>query len=281
VATFEDFIRDVGAPYLFFTDNANAETCNRVKEILRIYTIKDHQSEPHNQHQNYAERRIQIIKQRTNTIMDRTGTPACFWLLAALFVIGLLNVCSSDSLNNNTPHTKVYGTLGDLSPYLQFCWWEPVFYSADDSFPATKERAGIWAGPAEKQGDALTYLIVDGKTEQVVTRSVVRTALDPMLPNHRALPNVLELPKDDKELKEAPPIVKDAYDHFGVDPETGAIKIPNFSPEELLNRTFLHDLEDGTESVQQSQRRFWTRMQRIISGSSFLLSMMKAALKNS
>jgi hypothetical protein len=30
-ATFEDFIRDVGAPYLFFTDNANAETCNRVK----------------------------------------------------------------------------------------------------------------------------------------------------------------------------------------------------------------------------------------------------------
>ena len=54
LATFEDFIHDVGAPYLFFTDNANAETSNRVKEILCIYTIKDHQSEPHNQHQNYA-----------------------------------------------------------------------------------------------------------------------------------------------------------------------------------------------------------------------------------
>ena len=77
---------------------------------------------------------------------------------------------------------------------------------------------------------------MDGETEEVVTRSVVHTALDPMLPNHRALPNVLELPKDDKELKEAPSIVKDAYDHFGIDPET----------DELLNHTFLHNIEDDT-----------------------------------
>ena len=74
--TLQDFIRQHGAPDLLMSDNANTQIGKKVAEILRNYHIADHQSEPHYQNQNPAERRIQDIKKTTNAIMDRTGTPA-------------------------------------------------------------------------------------------------------------------------------------------------------------------------------------------------------------
>jgi hypothetical protein len=75
--TLEDYIRQVGAPNVLFSDNAKAQIGAKVRNILRHCTIDEQQSEPHDQHQNYAERRIQeVFHLTTNAIMDRTGTPA-------------------------------------------------------------------------------------------------------------------------------------------------------------------------------------------------------------
>jgi hypothetical protein len=51
----QDLIRQVGAPNLLFSDNAKSEIGKAVTELLRYYSIKDHQSEPGHQNQNYAE----------------------------------------------------------------------------------------------------------------------------------------------------------------------------------------------------------------------------------
>ena len=53
--TLEDYIRKVGAPNVLFSDNAKAQIGAKVRNILRHYSIADQQSEPHHQHQNYAE----------------------------------------------------------------------------------------------------------------------------------------------------------------------------------------------------------------------------------
>ena len=74
-ATLQDFIREVGAPNCLISDNSKVQIGAKVHSLLRYFTIKDHQSEPYYQNQNYAERRIQEIKRFCNTIMDRTGTP--------------------------------------------------------------------------------------------------------------------------------------------------------------------------------------------------------------
>ena len=68
--TLQDFIRQWGAPCGLLSDNAKAETSKAIKDILRMYAIKDMQSEPHHQHQNYAERRIQEVKSTSTIIMD-------------------------------------------------------------------------------------------------------------------------------------------------------------------------------------------------------------------
>ena len=71
----EEVIRKRGAMDTLVSDRAQVEISKKVVNILRTYCIKDFQSEPEHQHQNYAERRWQTIKQYVNTIMDRTVSP--------------------------------------------------------------------------------------------------------------------------------------------------------------------------------------------------------------
>jgi hypothetical protein len=86
VNVFQDVIRRRGAPSKLVSDRAQVEISGRVKDILRSLIIGDWQSEPHQQHQNPAERKYQDIKRMANTIMDRTGSPPTTWLLALMYV---------------------------------------------------------------------------------------------------------------------------------------------------------------------------------------------------
>jgi hypothetical protein len=141
--TLEDLIRDHGAPQGLFSDNAKEQTSTAVKNIQCMYCIKDTQNEPHYQNQNYAERRIQDVKRLANSIMDRTGTPAAFWLLCTLYVIYLLNHVAHEPLNGLTPMTRAFGIETDVSSLLSFHWWQPVYYAAQADFPSeSKEQLG-------------------------------------------------------------------------------------------------------------------------------------------
>jgi hypothetical protein len=68
-------IRRCGAPSKLVSNRAQVKISSKVKDILRSLIIADWQSEPHQQHQNPAERKYQDVKQMANTIMDRTGLP--------------------------------------------------------------------------------------------------------------------------------------------------------------------------------------------------------------
>ena len=73
------------------SDRAQAEISKRVLDILRVYCIDDWQSEPHHQWQNFAEGRWRTAKHCTNRCLDRTGAPACMWLLVLMWVCFVLN----------------------------------------------------------------------------------------------------------------------------------------------------------------------------------------------
>ncbi len=76
--TLEDFICQEGAPDALLSDNAKAQIGKNVQQILRMYCIADFQCEPHYQHQNNPERRIQEIKKTVNALLDCTGTPSAY-----------------------------------------------------------------------------------------------------------------------------------------------------------------------------------------------------------
>jgi len=178
--TLQDFIRQWGAPSGLMSDSAKLETSKQIKDILRMYAIKDMQSEPNHQHQNYAERRIQEVKATSMTIMDRVGAPNCLWYLCLKYVCVLLNHLSAPGLDHKTPIEKAFGVTPDISALIQFYFYQPVMYldTNKPSYPNSRELFGYWVGVAENVGDALTYTILTPEF-QLINRSTLCPAYHP------------------------------------------------------------------------------------------------------
>jgi hypothetical protein len=120
--TLEDFIRQYSVPNSLFSDNAKSQIGKAVREFLRMYAIKDFQSESHHQHQNFAEQHIQEVKKLSNTLLDRTGSSSSLRLLCVQYVVYLLNRLSTDSLQWKTPFEAANGQLPDISALMAFHW---------------------------------------------------------------------------------------------------------------------------------------------------------------
>ena len=159
------------------SDNVKSEISFVMKDIFWMYTIKDRQSKPHNQHQNPIEQHIQDLKRMMHGIMDHIACPSSFWLLCLLYIIGLCNVLSNSK--GRIPLTVVAGTKTDISPYLDFHFWQEVFVEV----PGRGEQLARWCGPSNKQGDILTYFVLLDDTKQLATRSNVHSAKNPLFPN--------------------------------------------------------------------------------------------------
>ena len=236
-----EWIRTYGAPNMLISDNAKVEIGRAVKDILRYYAIKDHQSEPNFQHQNYAERRIQELKRMINTILDRSGAPPEMWLLCLLFIIYLMNRLAVDSLKGKSPIEAAFNQVPDISPLLAFWWYQPVYYqSYDKGFPSkTNEKLGRWVGVAENKGDLMTFWIMDETTRMVVARSNVRPVSD-VDPNNR----LASVGGEVSTKVSHKPIVMSTGDLCNDPPDA---KLPQFTPEELLGISFLHKPEPDGE----------------------------------
>ena len=110
-------------------------------------------------------------------IMDHVGCPAPYWLLCLLYVIGLLNILANSK--GMISLTVVTSAQTDVSPYLDFHFWQEVFLEV----PRGGEHLAHWSGPSHKQGHFLTYHVLLDNTKQLVTRNNVRPAKDPLFPN--------------------------------------------------------------------------------------------------
>ena len=180
---YKDFIREQGAPSILRRDNAKEEKSNEVQDIQRRLLIKDQFSEPYNQQQNLVEScAVRWLKQSTHVLMDKTGAPESIWYLAVKYMADLHDHLYDKTLNM-TPKQMRNGRIPELTPFLQFSFWEPVLYlDQEESWPYSKERAGRWVGVSHNVGDILTYWILDDQSKRILPRSVVR----PFHSNRRA-----------------------------------------------------------------------------------------------
>ena len=227
INALEDTIRFHGAMDKLVSDRAQVEISNRVQDILRAYGIASWQSEPHQQHQNPAERRYQTVKRFTNTILNRTSAPEFTWLLCVQYVCYVWNRMACEPLHWRMPLERLTGSTPDISPLLRFTFWEPVYCRLEDAdFPsANTEGRGHWVGIADHVGHAMTYKILTNDTSKVIYRSSLRPAMSPMDRNKRA---------DLLDGEELTPTLKSP------DGERSQAKpLPVFDPSELIGWTFL------------------------------------------
>ena len=107
-------------------------------------------------------------------LLDRVGAPASRWYLAMSFLVAVTNVTALKSLDWKTPTEVAFGTTPDISPFLQFDWYDRVVYHTPNaSFPHSQEASGRFVGVCPNIGDALTYYILTNQTQQVSSRSTV------------------------------------------------------------------------------------------------------------
>jgi hypothetical protein len=185
VNALEDNIRERGAMSRLLSDRAQVEISACVVGILRALHIGQWQSEAEQQHQNPCERHYQTLKTTTNTLLDRSGSPACTWLLYLMYVAVLLNLTYNWTLGG-MPLQAAEGSTQDISPLLCFYWWEPVRFKVDDApFPSTsREERGHFVGISQNVGHAMTYKILCDKSLKVLHRSNLHSAANPSDPNH-------------------------------------------------------------------------------------------------
>ncbi len=247
--TLLDFIRRWGAMQGLFSDNAKVQTSLAVRDILRQYCIEDMQSEPLQQNQNPAERRIQEVKSMTNVVMDRTGAPTYLWLLCMTYCVYILNHLSHPTLDGRPPLQVAFGTTVDISSMLCFFFFQPILYYVHDSpFPHSREKLGRFVGFSETIGDALTFMILTDDTKEIIHRSVVRPAHDVSNPNARSPASGGEdSPYDDVSRPEPPASESVTLSSFAEVVDPTQLRLPTLDPLDLIGRTFLRERDvDGT-----------------------------------
>ena len=248
INTLEDNIRERGAMSRLLSDRAQVEISARVLGVLRALQIGQWQSEPHQQHQNPCERRYQTLKRMTNTLLDRSGSPAYTWLLCLMYVSVLLNLTYNWTLGG-VPLQFAEGVTKDISPLLRFHWWEPVYFKVDDSpFPSgSREERGHFVGISNNVGHAMTYKILCDKTLTVLHRANLRSADNPNDPNLRLDP------LDGENMPNSSRIVKSVQDD---DSENGSVDQDKpmiyFDTADLVGRTFL--MEEDEDGLRQRAR---------------------------
>ena len=182
VNTLEDEIRQRGAMDMLITDSARVETSDRVNEVLRAYRIKDWQSEPHYQHQNFAEHRWKHIKGYTEWYMNWRDVQPNAWLLLAKWVCDIANHTAERSLGWRTPLEVLTGQTTDISILLLFLFWDIVYvtryaeeeYSNQIGSKKSSEIRGRFVGFAWHVGHALTFKVLTDDTQKVISRSRLR-----------------------------------------------------------------------------------------------------------
>jgi len=158
----KEFIQDVGIPSQLHTDDAKELTIGRWKEICQTHGIKQTQTEPHSQFQNRAEINIREVKKLSRRLMHSTNSPKRLWDLCAKHVAELRCLTAQPlySLHGRTPFEMVTGNTPDISEYISFQWYQPVWFFDNTSFPEPTKHIARWIGVAHNIGQAMCFWVL-------------------------------------------------------------------------------------------------------------------------
>ena len=240
VSTLEDNIRFRGAMTKLISDYAKVEISNKVTDILRMYHSSSWNSDPYQQIQNPAEGRYCTLKSWTNTIMNRSGAPADYWLQCMIHASYILNHLSCEALDGNVPLGMLYGVSPDISILLLYTINQPVFY-ATHNHSYSEETAARWVGFGEHVGDSLTHKLLDDDTKKILYRSAVR-------------------PSESSQTPKPIVFVRSRQD----DSQSATKPMAEYNPDDLIGRTVL------LPKNEQGERLRTTIMRKVIETSKLL-----------
>jgi len=169
-----EFIQDIGIPSEMHNDDAKEQTLGKWKETIQKYQIKQTLSEPYSPWQVRAEGYICEVKKSVRQLMHNTKAPKCLWDYWAVYAceIRFLTVHPHFALQGRTPYELLTGRAPDISEYVEFSWYDPLWYYDQEDFPEARRRLGHWLGVAHRVGQACCYYILPHSGHPIVRSTV-------------------------------------------------------------------------------------------------------------
>ena len=156
---YQDFVRDIGAPNILLTDNAQTQIGQKWTKTSRENVTRQIATAPHNQQQNQAERKIRDLKTRVLLNLRKANAPITFWCYCLQWITDCLNHTAQQNLEWKTPIEVLDGMTPDISVF-RFSFFEPVwYYEPTAKYPEPNFLPGRFVGIAWHHGDAFTYRI--------------------------------------------------------------------------------------------------------------------------
>jgi len=183
---YHDFIRQVGAPNVSVTDNAQVFVSKKWGDILRKYCIDSGTTEAYHQNGNPAERRGGDLKTAVLKVFHYTPwAPARYWCYLLEHLAFVRSFYAKQNLGWRTGRQVLRGETQDIS-VIRFSWFQPVFYyDPRKSFPNGKMCPGFFLGIEPSVGDSFSFIILPVKDSKDIptnnmsvkplVRSVVRS----------------------------------------------------------------------------------------------------------
>ena len=170
------FCQEFGVPERLTFDGSKEQTCKGTEFMnqVRKHGINFHIAEPDLHNQNPVEGCIRELRRKWYRIMIQNQVPEPFWDYGLRWVSEISSMTFSTAgclTNGNIPITEVTGETVDISEYLDFGFYDPVWYK--DNAGLSPEQPGRWLGVSSRTGRLMCYFILTQKGT-VVSRSTVQ-----------------------------------------------------------------------------------------------------------
>ena len=169
------FIHDYGRPERLTFDGSQ-EQCGRKTDFMRNvnkYSIDWHVTEPQRSNHNFAEGVIREVRKKWFRVMVRKSVPQRLWDYGLQWVcdIQVRTSNSARDLDGKCPLERVTGETVDISEYLDFGFYDWVWYRENAGLGETK--LGRWLGVSHRIGTLMSFWVL-AASGKVISRTTVQ-----------------------------------------------------------------------------------------------------------
>ncbi|KAI2511702.1 Reverse transcriptase (RNA-dependent DNA polymerase) [Fragilaria crotonensis] len=169
------FVHDFGRPERLTSDGSREQSGKKTEFVrnVRKYSIDHRVTEPDRPNHNFAEGVIREIRKKWYRVMTKKNVPRRLWDYGLRWVCEIQNRTSNSSreLGGRCPLEKVTGESVDISEYLDFGFYDRVWYKDNAGLGETK--LGRWLGVSHKVGTLMSFWVLT-KECQVLSRTTVQ-----------------------------------------------------------------------------------------------------------
>ena len=171
----DDFVNDYGAMDLLISDGS-AEQCGPHTEFqqkIRKHKVEHKRSEKERHNQNPAEGVIREVRKRWYQTIFKTNCPRRLWTYGVPYACAIMRMMASYAgrLQGRTPIEVVMGETPDISEYLDFGFYDWVWFKRDAGIGEIE--LGRFLGISRNTGSLMSYHVLPA-TGIPVSRTTVQ-----------------------------------------------------------------------------------------------------------